>query len=105
MRYPNLEEIKLHLRVTHHEEDVMIQRYFEAAKQFAEQCLNLKIIESEIEVLEVSDNQIALNPAIIAAVLVITADLYEQRQDVVNIVVGQIGTAERLLNKYRQPPT
>lgn len=89
-----LEEIKLHLRVDHDDEDELIQRKYDAALDYAKNYCGRDIP---------FDGDDDLNPSIRAAILLIIGDLYANRE---NIVVGastaNIEAAHNLMHFHRK---
>lgn len=68
MSITSLEAVKVHLRVDHNDEDVLIQSYIDAAENHVNNWCNRNDPFSEFP------------PAIHAAVLLIVGDLYENRE-------------------------
>lgn len=87
-----LDDLKLHLRVDHDEEDDIITMYLDSATAAAANFLN-------VETLDLDD---PLLPAPIkAAVFLAVGDLYANREAVGTQPYSQNPTYERLLNPYR----
>lgn len=98
----DLATVKLHLRVDDSAEDALIGLYATAAEEFAMQFLGRTIYATELaQGLDTAG--IVINPAIQAALLLITGKLYANREDtVVGVSATQLPNgAEYLLQPYR----
>ena len=98
----DLATVKLHLRVDDSAEDALIGLYVTAAEEFATQFLGRAIYANTLA--QGADTAgIVINPAIQAALLLITGKLYAHREDmVVGVSATQLPNgAEYLLQPYR----
>jgi len=96
----SLADAKMHLRVTHDEEDSLIQGYIDASVLRVSNHIQQEIVAPDAEIKE---GQIALNEVLRAAILLSVGDLYENRES--NIGTGRQfavnETYDRLLAPYR----
>ena len=83
-----LEEVKQHLRVTHTLEDALIATYTEAAEGHVEQYIGQTLTEP-------------LPSSIKAAVLLLTGDLYSNRERVSDRYLHENGVYSLLLQPFR----
>lgn len=87
-----LDDLKLHLRVDHDEEDDIITMYLGSATAAAANFLN-------VETLDLDD--LLLPAPIKAAIFLAVGDLYANREAVATVPYSTNPTYERLLNPYR----
>lgn len=73
-----LETVKRHLRVFHDDEDSQIEIYAAAAESIVTEYLDREVVATG-ETPALPDG-IAVGPAIVAAILLVAADLYENRE-------------------------
>ena len=73
-----LDTVKSHLRVFHDDEDSQIEIYMAAAESIVTEYLDREVVATG-ETPALPDG-IAAGPAIVAAILLVTADLYENRE-------------------------
>lgn len=83
-----LSEAKLHLRVTHTDEDTLIQAYIDAAEDYVGVLLN--------------QVNYTTTPSIKAAVLLTISDLYENREGAGEKDIKENPAVMRLLHPHRQ---
>lgn len=94
-----LSEIKAHLRIEANEtaEDALLNQINEAAQDYAEQYIGRPIPWTD----EAGDT-VTPPASIVAAIKLIAADLYENRQQrVIGASIGEIPTAQNMLHFYR----
>ena len=101
MALPTLADLKVHLRIRHGLEDADLQMKLDAAIDQAAQFLNRPIpwpLDPLAEVLVPAD----VPPSVRAAILILAAELYANRErSVVGAIYTPIPTAMNLLNPYR----
>lgn len=103
----DLATVKQHLRVTSASEDALITLYWTAARESASQYLNRNVYDDTTAlaaaILAGDLTAMLTNPAFEAAVLLLTAHLYSNREDVVaGVSVAQLPSGSHaLLNPYR----
>lgn len=97
----SLYKAKLHLRVTHDNEDAIISLYLSAAEDAAQQFLGRRVYAGAVPVADLTG--ITLNASVEAAVLLICGTLYANREnEVVGMSVAQLSMgALALLQPYR----
>lgn len=83
-----LEEVKLHLRISHSLEDTIIQVYMDAADEYIRQFLNCP--------------NPAINSAIKAAFLLLVGDLFENREAQQDKKLEENRAVMNLLYPYRE---
>lgn len=74
----DLETVKKHLRVFHDDEDTEIGLYRDAAESMVTQHLDREVVAAG-ETPTVTDG-VAATPAIVSAILLVTGELYEERE-------------------------
>ena len=87
-----LPETKLHLRVDHDDEDVLIEALMTTATAACADYLNM----------DAADLVVAVPAPVKSAALLMVAGLYENREDVSDRQLYRNDTYYRLLNPYRQ---
>jgi uncharacterized phage protein (predicted DNA packaging) len=103
----DLSTVKLHLRVSGNDEDSLITLYWNAARESASQYLNRNVFDDTTAlaaaILAGDLTAMLTNPAFEAAVLLTTAHLYGNREDVVaGVSVAQLPNGSHaLLIPYR----
>lgn len=103
----DLATVKQHLRVTSASEDALIALYLNAARESASQYLNRNVFDDSglmaAAILGGDLTAMLTNPAFEAAVLLLTAHLYSNREDVVaGVSVAQLPSGSHaLLAPYR----
>lgn len=78
MALVSLERVKEHLRVFHTDEDTQIELYRDAAEVVMKEYLDREVVEAGQS--PTTDDGIEVTAAIIAAILLLCSDLYEQRE-------------------------
>jgi hypothetical protein len=84
-----LADAKLHLRVTHSDEDTIIQKYVDAADSYIRKVLN--------------EPNIPADPAIQEAAFLLIGGMYEQRSDkIVGTIVADNPAVMNMLHPFRK---
>lgn len=74
----DLDLVKRHLRIFHDDEDTEIGIYRDAAETIAVEYLDREVVTAGET--PVADDGIEITPAITAAILLLTGDMYEMRE-------------------------
>lgn len=73
-----LETVKRHLRIMHDEDDAEISVYQAAAESIVTEYLDRQVVAADAE--PTKPDGILITPAIVASILLVAADLYENRE-------------------------
>jgi uncharacterized phage protein (predicted DNA packaging) len=90
-----LSEVKLHLRITHTDEDSLLAIYMDAADDYMRKFLN-RSIPGE------NESPAIIPSAIKSAALLFIGDLYENREGAGEKVIVANPAVDRLLYPYRE---
>jgi uncharacterized phage protein (predicted DNA packaging) len=94
----DLSLVKLHLRVDHDEEDLLIQGYLEAALEHVQQHCDRRLVEIN----PVLPNEMALTKDVMHAVLLLVAHWYTNREAVSGQSVSTVPLGVERLLWYRK---
>jgi len=98
--------VKKHLRVFHDDEDAEIALYLAAAESMVVETLDRPVLPTgTILPIDGEDGYdvttIVVNPAIQAAILLVTGDLYEHREAATDLKIEDLPTVRRLIAPWR----
>lgn len=98
-----LEAVKLHLRVDHDDEDLMIQLYIDAAERSTSDYLERSIYQHAAALTSASDpTGIVINAPIMAAILLQIGNLYANREATANAATAELPLGvTHMLQPYR----
>ncbi len=101
--FATIDEIKQHCRVYHDEDNAELGAFFEAAIEVVESWINKKIVKTS----DIADEDDLISPSIKynrrirAAALLITSDLYNNKESQLSYSVTENKTVELLLDGMR----
>ena len=98
--------VKKHLRVSFDDDDTEIALYLAAAESMVVETLDRPVAASGTVLPIVGETgydetAIVVNPAIQAAILLVTGDLYEHRESATDLKIEDLPTVRRLIAPWR----